>query len=273
MCLAARGMYSNRRVIALVLMAAAVMFGSALVARAIEPTELEPAESAVAGQFQLELKGGYEDFDDGHETTLEAELSYGINDYVRLGLNVPYEWESIDDRHGDDDSDSGIGDVGAFLEWCANPESDGIVVGGEFKLTAPTADDSEGVGGEVQLRFSKAFAEKHGLHLTLKGYYESVEEDDHHHLFDKDDNDEEFGYMAVLGYTFRPVESTALIVDIAAGEAPEEGENTNLIELGLTHEFNDTVEVGLGVGAGLDNDSPDFVAHAGLELKFGGKSK
>lgn len=98
----------------------------------------------------VEIKGGYEDFSDGHETALEAELSYGINEHIRLGLNVPSEWE---------EDDSSFGDVGAFLEFVVNPESDGIVVGGELKLTAPTGEDSEGMGGEAQLRFSKYFAE------------------------------------------------------------------------------------------------------------------
>ncbi|MCC6795061.1 MAG: transporter [Candidatus Hydrogenedentes bacterium] len=230
----------------------ALLIAGSYTAAAIEPTELEPAESADAGRCELEIKGSYEDFNEGHETELEAELSYGINDHLRLGLNVPFEWE--------EDGEDGIGDVGAFLEWVANPESSGIVVGGEFKLTAPTGEDSDDVGGEVQLRFSKAFAEKHGLHLTLKGYYESEDEDDDH----------DYGYQAVLGYTFKPVESTTLIADIAVGEAPGEDEHSNLLEVGLTHEFNDTVEIGVGIGAGLDDDSPDFVAHAGIEFKFGG---
>lgn len=244
---------------------AATVFVVSRVALAIEPTELEPAEGLDAGRLELELKGGYEDFDRGHETTLEAELSYGINEHLRLGVKAPFEWE--------EDGEDGIGDVGAFLEWTANPDSNGPVVGGEFRLTAPTGEDSEGVGGEVQLRVSKSFAEKHGLHLTLKGYYESVDDDDDglHDLFDRHhDHHQEFGYMGVLGYTFKPAESTTLIADIALGEAPEEGENTNLFELGFKHEFNETVEIGLGVGAGLDNDSPDFVAHAGVEFKFGG---
>lgn len=96
--------------------------------------------------------------------------------------------------------------------------------------------------------------------------------DDHHlDLFDKEgDEHQEFGYTAVLGYTFKPTDATTLIADVTFGEAAEEKENTNLVKLGLTHEFNDTVEIGLGIGAGLDDDSPDFVAHAGIEFKFGG---
>ncbi len=246
-------------------MVLAAIFMVSMVARAIEPTELEPAESVNAGQFELELKGGYEDFNEGHETVLSAELSYGINDHLRLGLNVPFEWEKWGEY-----SEDGIGDVGAFLLWVANPDSSGPIIGGEFKITAPTGEYSDGIGGEVQLRISKEFAEKHGLHLTLKGYYESEEDDDDNGLFDDDEgSDHEFGYMAVLGYTFKPVDSTTLIADIAVGEAPGEYENTNLLEVGLTHEFNEMVEIGLGVGAGLDDDSPDFVAQAGIEFKFG----
>lgn len=241
------------------------VFALSLAARAISPTELNPAGGMDAGKFKLQLKGEYEDFDDGHDTESEANFSYGINDHLRLGLEMPFEWE--------EDGEDGIGDVGAFLLWVANPDSSGPVIGGEFKLTAPTGEDSDGIGGEVELRISKGFSEKHGLHLTLKGYYESEDDDDDDHdLFDNgdDDSDSEFGYMAVLGYTFKPVDSTTLIADIALGEAPEEDENTNLIELGLRHEFNESVEIGVGVGAGLDDDSPDFVAHAGIEFKFGG---
>lgn len=240
----------------------ALMIAASYTAAAIEPTELEPAESMDAGRCELEIKVSYEDFSQGHETEAEAEFSYGLNDNFRLGLNVPFEWE--------EDGEDGIGDVGAFLEWVANPESSGIVVGGEFKLTAPTGEDSDDVGGEVQLRFSKALAEKHGLHLTLKGYYDSEDDDDDHGLFDDEEDGHDFGYEAVLGYTFKPIESTTLIADIAVGEAPGEDENTNLLEVGLTHEFNDSVEIGVGMGAGLDDDSPDFVAHAGIEFKFGG---
>jgi len=256
-----RSSSAPRAVVSIFVGALAILFAASYTAAAIEPTELEPAEDTHAGRYELEIKASYEDFSEGHETELEAEFSYGLNDHFRLGLNVPFEWE--------EDGEDGIGDIGAFLEWVANPESDGIIVGGEFKITAPTGEESDDVGGEVQLRFSKSFAEKHGLHLTLKGYYES-EEDDDHGLFDDEEDGDDVGYQAVLGYTYKPVESTTLIADIAVGEAPGEDENTNLLEVGLTHEFNDSVEIGVGIGAGLDDDSPDFVAHAGIEFKFGG---
>lgn len=240
------------------------MLFAASLAHAVEPTHLEPASESDAGIFTLEQSVTWENHD-GDEFEAETELEYGLNRKLTIGVGIPVEFGGGDGTE--------LGDIGIFLESIFDPDSPtGPFVGGEIKLLLPTGEDSDGVGGEVQLRISQYFGtdDKHGLHLNLNGYYESTEDEDYHHWFDHDDDsDHEFSGGAAIGYSYQISESTGLIADLFYRDETDSGESEALAELGLKHDFSDVVSGALGVGVGLNDDSPDVIVKAGIEFKFG----
>ena len=232
-------------------------------AAAVEPTHLEPAESVNSGEIALEQTVEWEHHD-SDEGVAETEISYGLTPKLKLGLTVPAEFE---DGEGVE-----LGNVGIFAEGVANPDADRApLIGGELKIHLPTGDDADGVGVEGQIRISKYFGAdgKHGLHLNLLGYYDAVESEDEHFLHDEDDSEDEFSYGAVLGYTCQVTEKTGLVFNVVHIEYTDSDADETLAEVGVKHDFTDSISGALGVGFGLDDDSPDVTAKAGIEFRFG----
>lgn len=232
-----------------------------LTALAMEPTTIEPAEPVDVGTIEVEQGVQYLDMDDD-EWESETEISYGLNKYLRLGISLPFVFE--EGEHGD------LEDAGLFIEGVFNPDSASTLVGGELKLEFPTGDDSEGLAGEAQLRVTQPLGsgEKHALHLNLTGYYDTVDKEEHHCFCSEESTDREFRFGAALGYTYQATESTTLIAALSHEEDVDDTDDANLIEAGISHEFSPNVTAGLGVGTGLDSDSPDFEARAILHLSF-----
>lgn len=122
----------------------------------VEPTHLEPAEEAQSEIVTLEqtAEWQHQNKDTGGTKT---EIAYGLNRRLKLGLSLPAEYDSGDGVE--------FGDIGLFLEGIANPDaSKAPLVGGEIKLLLPTGEESQGVGGKLQVRLSKNLGEdkKHG---------------------------------------------------------------------------------------------------------------
>lgn len=234
-------------------------------AYAIEPTHLEPADEGEAQAWSLEQTVEWEHHDDDTFES-ETEIEYGLNRQLTIGVSIPVEFGGGDGTE--------LGNIGIFMEGIFNPDStNGPLVGGELKLLLPTEEDTEGIGGEAQLRISQYFGaeDKHGLHLNVNGYYDTFEdEDDHwlHDLFDDDDSDDDFAFGGAVGYTYQISDATGLVLDVFYKDETDEAEHEALAEIGFKHEFNESLEGVLGVGIGLDNDSPDAIVKAGFEFRF-----
>lgn len=242
----------------------ALMAGTAW---AIDPTELQTASGMEGKAFELQQKLKLEKFED-EEWTSETSLEYEFNNRWALRLKIPVEFASDDEE----DSEDGFGDVELRLKHVFNPDSTGIVVAGTAAVTFPTGEGSEGVGADLRLRLSKwdlGKSDKHGLHATLMAKYMSDTEDGEDHLFREDEAGErEFRWEAVLGYTYQLSESTRLVLDVVREQAELEDENENIVEAGLAHNFSDTFAVAIGAGAGIGEESPDFIARVGFQLRF-----
>ncbi|HOD51522.1 MAG TPA: transporter [Candidatus Hydrogenedentes bacterium] len=231
-------------------------------ALAIEPTVIEPADPVTPHEIAVEQGVQYMDTGE-NEWKSETEISIGLNRHLKLGVSVPFVFEEEDNGE--------LSDVGLFMEGVFNPDSESTMVGGELRLNFPTGEDSEGLGGEAQLRITQPLGtgEKHALHLNLTGFYDNVEEEDHHGCFSSHEStDKEFRFGAALGYSFNVTEATSLTTALSHEEDYEDSDDANLLELGLSHDFGPNFTAGLGVGTGLDDDSPDFQAKAVFQLRF-----
>lgn len=237
------------------------------VSPALEATHLEPAEGAEPGEFSVEQVASWEHRKDDVVHT-ETEIAYGLNRRLELGLWLPAEFG---------DGEQELGDIGLFVEGAFNPDAvRGPLVGGEIKLLLPTGEDSHGSGVEVEGHVSKYLGEqgKHGLHLTLEAEYASeANENDDDRWFDDDDEEREVALAAAIGYTYALTDRTELIADVFREESLESDEHETLAEFGMKHEFSDSIEGVLGVAVGLDEEAPDAIVKAGIEIKFGGKRR
>lgn len=249
-------------------------------AGAAEPTHLEPAEEVTPHAIEIEEELGYVDSDDGF-VKAETEISYGLNRRLKLGISAPFEHE--------DGEGTEFGDAGVFVEGVLNPDSEQrLLVGGQLDVLFPTGRSSEHLGGEIQLRMSKYLGEEgdSGFHLNLFGYLDT---DEHEHKYDKahvlrpyrwirnlrhgrdDDKDDDMDFGAAVGYTHAATARTALVADAYYRQDYEGADDAVMGELGVSHNVTDAFSVGLGIGAGLTSESPDFEARLTFSYAFGGK--
>lgn len=232
---------------------AGLVLGAAA-AHAVDPTSLEPAEVFTAKTGEVELEVGYADYDDS-ETEAELTVGYSFTPKWKLELEVPVEKE--------DGESTELGDVSLELTHTFNPDATkGPLVGVSLEVAAPTGDDSDGISPELKLHLAQPLGgagSKHTLHLNLaEAYHASA-----------DDDERDFQYTAIAGYSYDVSESTTLVLDVVRMQLEDHGENANIIEAGVKHSFNDNVEVALGAGAGLGEESPDLTVHAGIGFRFG----
>ncbi len=252
------------RSIAILILVVAGAFIVAPSAHAVDPTELEPAEAFDPGVLTLELEGEYDKYND-YEAEAEANLEYAFSDKLGLRLHVPVEFEENEDTE--------FGDVGVRLKYVFNPDAGTApIVALSGEVFAPTGDDSSGIGGEVMFTISKALGaeEKNKLHLMLVGDYNNNDDDEHDHWGD-DDGERDFYYEAVVGYSYDVSDQTTLVADFVRKQLETDGDNANIVEVGIKHDFNESFSGALGVGAGIGEESPDFTVRGGIEFRFGPK--
>jgi len=233
---------------------------------AIDPTELEPAEGMEAKSVQVEQKVVFEK-NHSKVWTSETSVEYALSERWAVELGLPYQ---IVDGGGDE-----VGDVGFRVKHIFNPGSEsGFVAGVTVGVGAaiPTRDDSHGVHGDLHVRLSKwnlGESEKHGVHATLEGKYNNDAESGKKHVFQEDEAEElDFRFAAVLGYTYQATPSTNLVVDFVREQLVEKHRDGNLIEVGLTHKLSESTTVAVGAGVGLGDESPDYLARAGVQFRF-----
>lgn len=235
----------------------------------IEPTELETVSSYKAKSWEIELLTEYAT--EGSEDAWEAELTVGYAFTERLTINVelPYEWP--------DEGDDEAGDLELELEYIFNPDSEsGLIVGASVTAIFPTSDDSDDVDAELQIRVSKwglGRSEKHGLHATLKGYFENDADDSNdgrgfwrHGGWDGDERD--FRFTGVLGYTYECSDTTRLLLDVAYQELSDEDEEATLVEGAVLHEFGSGFTLAVAVASAVGDDGPDVKGTIGLQYQF-----
>jgi hypothetical protein len=204
---------------------------------------------------EVEQEVHYQDFDD-RETESETSVEYEFNEHSSLKLSLPVEWE----EHEDTEVTAGL-----RYKYAFNPHADRApIVAVSIEPIFPLDGEGGGVDAEAGLYLSKAIGGmdgKHRLHLNLLGYYDN----------DAESDERDFRYMAIAGYSCQVTPKTSIVADFVREQLDDSGENANIVELGTKHEFNDTFAVALGAGAGLGEESPDFVAHAGFSFRFGRK--
>jgi hypothetical protein len=242
---------------------------------AVDPTSLEPVEPFEPHLLTIQEETQYDHF---HHYELVTETNL-LCDFTRnLGgeLTVPTELDEKEPK--------GIGDVRLRLKYVFNPDQEtGPMVALSGEIALPTAKESAGLGGDVDLRITMPLGESdahHKLHLTLKETYFSGADTSSWRRWDFDEGgfrsysgDREFAYQVVFGYSRLFGPATEFRADIDREQLDVKGHNANVIQAGISHDFGDSTTVMLGGGVGLGGDSPDFRIRTGIEFRWGGPSK
>ncbi|MBX7255850.1 MAG: hypothetical protein K1Y02_05775 [Candidatus Hydrogenedentes bacterium] len=229
-------------------------------AHAVDPTSLEPAEAFTPRTLELELETAYEKYEDA-ELELEATVGYAFSERWKLEAALPVEYEEGDGTE--------VGDASLKLIHTFNPDTEKWpLLGLSLKLAFPTGDhgdeDHGGIDTELMFYAMQSLGgpdSKHQLHLNLGGTF----------VGGASDEERDFRYSALLGYSYALNERTTLVADFIREELEENGEDSNMLEVGVKRQVNDSVEVAAGAGIGLGEDSPDFMVKAGIGFKTGQK--
>ncbi|MBI5090869.1 MAG: transporter [Candidatus Hydrogenedentes bacterium] len=242
---------------------------------ALDPTTLEPVEPGQPHLLTLQEETQYDHFHH-YDLVSETNLLYDFTKNLGGELTVPAELGESDTK--------GVGDVRLRLKYVFNPDAETdpmVALSGEVAL--PTAKDSAGVGGDVDLRITMPLGEgdaHHKLHLTLKETYFSGADTNswrrwsfEEGRFRSSPGDREFAYQVVLGYSRLFGPATEFRADFDREQLDEKGRTANVIQAGFTHDLGASTSVMLGAGVGLGADAPDFRIRTGIEYRFGGPGK
>ncbi len=229
-------------------------------AHAVDPTSLEPAEAFTPQTLELELETEYAKYEDA-ELEIEGTVGYAFSEKWKLEAALPVEYEEGDGTE--------LGDVSLKVFHTFNPDTESWpLLGVSLKLAFPTGDHGDddshsGIDTEVMLYAMQPLGgaeSKHQLHLNLGGTFVGGASDD----------ERDFRYSALLGYSYTVSERTTLVADFVREQLEESGEDSTMIEFGVKYQVNDSVDVAAGAGIGLGDDSPDFMVKAGVGFKVGG---
>ena len=246
-----------------ILLAALGLILTGATARAGDHTNLEPGlplevedayptaylnrEFQFAGRFERTAKGK-------NQYTLDPRLEYGFARNWQARINVPFVLGS--------GNQTGSGDVGLELFYNFNTESLKLPA---FALSAranlPTGRDASGVDTEFKFIATKSlgYAEKlQRVHLNLT-YFANA---------NRRNEERANRYAAVVGYSQRVGPDTILLADLVRQQELERGQTSNVFEIGLRRQLTPLKVISLGLGAGLDSDSPDFRATVGYQQSF-----
>jgi hypothetical protein len=124
----------------------------------------------------------------------------------------------------------------------------------------PTGENAEGVDTQLKFIATKTIGDEHldRLHLNLT----------YAHKFDRPDDERSDRYEAILGYSRRLGPDTILVADFVRSEELMEGMESNIVEVGIRQQLDPLTVISIGAGAGIGDDSPDYLITIGIQRTF-----
>jgi hypothetical protein len=218
------------------------------------PTEIEDAYPVGFRGREVQAAFRYERTDDNEDRfVIDPRVEVGFAPNWQAKVSVPFFLGSADR------TDSG--NVG--LEAFYNFNVEGLVLPA-FALSGrtdfPTGKDSAGLDTTLKAIMTKSIS-KTGLdriHLNLAWKHNAGSRHGQ-----RDDL-----YRLVVGYSRRLDADTTVMVDFIREQEVEDDHEANLFELGVRRQITPRILVGLGVGAGVGDESPKFRTTLALQKSF-----
>ena len=218
------------------------------------PLEVEDVFPTPAGERQLQLTARYErTHEHRNQGDFEARVQYGFAHDWQAAVGVPV-------RAGDT---RGSGDVTLQVFRKLNDEQ-GLwpAFAASAQVELPTGKDSRGVDTTLKLIATHALrpgdSSSPRVHANLAWTYNAAPLDD----------ERRDGYKAIVGYSQPLGDKTVVLADFVHEQAIEQGQRSNVLEVGWLHEVGESTTVGIGVGAGFGQQSPRARVTLALQQSF-----
>lgn len=219
------------------------------------PITIDDADRIEKGKTELKLRSNYERQRNGdHLLTLNPELEYGLARSLSLGIAPSYSFGNAEE--------GGRGAVELELEYnVLEPSGMRPSVTIVPAVSIPFGPGGEAVQSEIELRATQPLGSARTsprLHLNVAW----------RHLHDPDRDERRDRYFAAVGVNVPVAPSTAVAFDLVREPSRERGKVDNFIEAGVRHAIDDKTSLGVGAGAGLGPDAPDFRLLVGFQRSF-----
>ncbi|HEX8234430.1 MAG TPA: hypothetical protein VF600_00590 [Abditibacteriaceae bacterium] len=218
------------------------------------PLQVEDTETADAGSTQVQVSTRYDRTRHGeNEFEIETELQRGLSDNTQASIAVPYKFGSGDK--------TGSGDLRLRLMRRMSEQSGSLPA---FALVAradlPTGRNTRGIDTALKLVATRSLegTPPQRLHFNAQWMHNAKRR------IDERSNQ----YQVVFGYDRSLGTNSLLLLDFVREQQPEKGETENLVELGIRRTLSSQAVLGLGVGAGIGEDSPHFRVVASFETQL-----
>ena len=185
---------------------------------------------------------------------LEPAIEYGLAPNTQLGVSVPVKAGNVDRRGSGDTHLKVLHNF--FTESLIMPAFS--IIG---EVITPTGKDNDGVDTGVKLIATKSIS-KTGLdrvHLNV-----GAKRNSHSHK-----SEDDVRGVVVAGYSRRLNADTVLVADVVHEQEVEEDKTKNVAEIGVRRQLTPRLGLSAGVGAGLNDDSPDWQANVGIQFSLG----
>jgi hypothetical protein len=220
---------------------------------------IEAMDTAVTDTGKVQVQGSAinETSETQDRFSLQPNVQWGFAENAHLFVNNPYYL-------GDESVQSGSGDifVGILYNFLAEGKYlPSAAVQGE--LVAPTGVGSDGLDSALTFVLTKQItkeASEDRIHFNLRWDHNSVAGDD--------ERKDRFEY--VIGYSRKVTDKAVLAIDFFRRDELQEGQASNVMEIGMLYQLSQHVTVGAGIGTGIDEDSPDFRLWLSLQVTLGG---
>ena len=90
----------------------------------------------------------------------------------------------------------------------------------------------------------------------------------YYHKFDVPPSERENRYDLAVGYDRAFGKNTLVLADLFIEQQEEQGITYKMVEVGLRQSISSNAVVGVGLGTGLDSESPKIRVTASLEISF-----
>lgn len=226
------------------------------------PLNTDDAGTLSAHEFTSAFGMVFTSADDGSEETgLTLDLGYGITD--RLEVTVQLPWVSLGPESGS--RHAGIGDIQIrpeFRLWEEGTVRPEVSIAGSVKFQ--NGNDEKGIGsgetdGSLSGQFSKTIV-PFTLHLNLG--FTAVGQ------APGTDLDNVIFYNGAV--EFEAAEKLTLVAEITGSthSDPTSEEDPLEILFGFLYEFSEGFTLDFGIGAGLNNASPDLRVTSGVTYSY-----
>ncbi len=216
------------------------------------PVQVEDAFPIGYQGRELQAYTQYERTDEGkNRFTVVPRLEYGFAMNWQAEVEAPFYFGSAEK--------TGSGDVVVSALYNFNTETTLFpAVAAKGALELPSGSDSSGVDSHLKLVLSKTLSRSsffHRLHLNLEW----------RHNANASSNERTDRYQAVLGYQLRLGPNNQLLLDLSREQEVRTEHTSNVIEVGLRHQWDPLTVLSVGAGVGIGQQSPDIRCTLGLQ--------